>query len=421
MTAFALSDGNSFYCSCERVFDPALEKRPVIVLSNNDGCAVARTTEAKALGIKMGQPYFQIKNLCRTEGVVALSSNYALYGDMSRRMNEIYNQFAAETEVYSIDETFLDVEHIPPKDRTAWASDLRSTTRQWTGIPTCVGIGPTKTLAKLANKAAKFLPTGVLDLTDPGEQERVMADFPIGDVWGIGRASQVKLPALGIEYAGQLRDMEPKRARAIMTVVGEKIVHELNGRACMELEAVAPQRQGCAVTRSFGQRVTTRIEMEQAVAGYATRLGEKLRRHGLATDHVTVFMHTSRFNDDEPRRNVSMTIDIPEATNDTMALIRAAKRAVDVLWKSGYRYSKAGIITQDLVPPALAQRSLFDNMDHEKAAKVMAAMDAANRRWGRATVVPAAVGFSSKSAFSTKFEMRSPRYTTRWDELPKVR
>jgi DNA polymerase V len=313
MTAFALSDGNSFYCSCERVFDPKLEKRPVIVLSNNDGCAVARTSEAKALGIAMGAPYFKIRSMCEREGVVALSSNYALYGDMSRRMNDIYGRFSPETEVYSIDETFLDVEHVPPKKRNAWASDLRATTRQWTGIPTCVGIGPTKTLAKLANKSAKSLPGGVLDLTDPGEQGRVMATFPIGDVWGIGRASQAKLLAQGIQFAGQLRAMEPKNARGIMTVVGEKIVHELNGRSCMDLEAVTPQRQGCAVTRSFGQRVTTRIEMEQAVAGYATRLGEKLRHHGLATNHITVFMHTSQFND-EPQRNVSMTVDIPEAT-----------------------------------------------------------------------------------------------------------
>mgnify|MGYP001264856540 CR=1 FL=1 len=418
MTGFALSDGNSFYCSCERVFDPKLEKRPVIVLSNNDGCAVARTAEAKALGIKMGHPYFLIKELCEQNDVTALSSNYALYGDMSRRMNDIYGRFSPVTEVYSIDETFLDVDDIPVAKRVQWAGDLRSTTKQWTGIPTCVGIGPTKTLAKLANKAAKALPSGVLDLTDPREQQRVMADFPVGDVWGIGRASLAKLAAEGIEFAGQLRDMEPKRARALMTVVGEKIVHELNGRPCMELESVAPQRQGCAVTRSFGQRVTSRLEMEQAVAGYAARLGEKLRRNGLATNHVTVFMHTSQFADGEPRRNVSMTVDLPEATNDTMALIRAAKRAVDGLWKSGFRYSKAGIITQDLVRPELSQRSLFDNLDHAKAAKVMAAMDKANLRWGRATVIPAAVGFASKSAFATKFEMRSPRYTTRWDELP---
>ena len=422
MSALALIDGNSFYCSCERVFDAKLEKRPVIVLSNNDGCAVARTTEAKALGIKMGQPMFQIRDLCRENQVAVFSSNYALYGDMSRRMNSVYERFSPDIEIYSIDESFIDVSKLPVKDRTAWASDLRSTTRQWTGIPCSVGIGPTKTLAKLANKASKKLPAGVLDLSEPSEQTRVMADFPIGDVWGIGRASQLKLMGLGIKFAGQLRDMDPKLARQLMTVVGERIIHELNGRQCIALETVAPQRKGCAVTRSFGSCVTTKIEMEQAVAGYATRLGEKLRRHGLATDHVTVFMHTSAFaDDDEPQRNVSMTVDIPEATNDTLQLIKAARRAVDRLWQSGFRYSKAGIITQDLVPPPIPQRALFDNLDHERAAKVMAAMDEANRRWGRATVVPAAVGIAKKSAFLTKFEMRSPRYTTRWDELPECR
>lgn len=423
MTAFALSDGNSFYCSCERVFDPKLQHRPVIVLSNNDGCAVARTSEAKALGIKMGQPMFQIRDLCRENKVAIFSSNYALYGDMSRRMNAIYDKFSPDVEIYSIDESFIDVSKLPMKDRTEWASDFQATTRQWTGIPTCIGIGPTKTLAKLANKAAKKLPGGVLDLSEPADQARVLADFPIGDVWGIGRASQLKLGALGIQFAGQLRDMDPKLARQLMTVVGEKIIHELNGIPCVALETVAPQRKGCAVTRSFGERVTVKAQMEQAVAGYATRLGEKLRHHGLATDHVTVFMHTSRFNDDEPQRSVSMTVDIPEATNDTLSLIKSARRAVDALWLSGFRYSKAGIITQDLVPPPIPQRALFDNLDHERAAKVMAAMDEANRRWGRATVVPAATmgGPAKGQTFTTKFEMRSPRFTTQWDELPKCR
>lgn len=335
----------------------------------------------------------------------------------------IYDTFSPDVEIYSIDESFIDVSRLPLKDRSSWASDLRSTTRQWTGIPTSVGIGPTKTLAKLANKAAKKLSSGILDLSDPMEQARVMADFPIGDVWGIGRASQTKLQAMGIHFAAQVRDMDPRLARQMLTVVGEKIVHELNGRACIALEAEAPQRKGCAVTRSFGERVTNKVDMEQAVAGYATRLGEKLRRHGLTTNQVTVFMHTSRFNTDDPQRSVSMTVDIPEATNDSLALIKAAKRAVDHLWKSGFRYSKAGIITQDLVPQSLQQPALFDNLDHERAANVMAAMDEANRRWGRATVVPASMMSSSaqKQTITTKFELRSPRYTTRWDELPECR
>lgn len=412
----ALIDGNSFYCSCERVFDPRLEKRPVIVLSNNDGCAVARTAEAKVLGIQMGHPWFQIKDLCRDKGVVAFSSNYALYGDMNRRMNQVYDGFSPDVEIYSIDESFLDMTHLSVKDRGAWASDLRATTRRWTGIPTCVGIGPTKTLAKLANKAAKKLPGGVCDLSDPAERQRVMASFPICDVWGIGGASQAKLAHLGIEFASQVRDMDPRLARSLMTVTGERLVHELNGRPSIALEMVAPQRKGCAVTRSFGQKVTSHHEMEQAVASYAMRLAEKLRRHDLVTDHLQVFMHTSRFRETDPQRSVSMVIDLTEATNDTLALVGAGTRAVRQLWADGYRYAKAGVMTNELVRSGAAQRPLFDQMDHVRSAKLMAAMDLVNATHGRGTIVPASVGFVHPSA--TRFEMRSPRYTTRWDELP---
>lgn len=416
----ALIDGNSFYCSCERVFDPRLEKRPVIVLSNNDGCAVARTAEAKALGIAMGQPWFQIKNLCREKGVVAFSSNYALYGDLSRRMNVIYDRFSPDVELYSIDESFvLGDQNLSEKARLEWAADLRATTRNWTGIPTCVGIGPTKTLAKLANKAAKKLPGGICDLTDPAERERVMAGFPIADVWGIGPASQAKLAHLGIEFAAQVKDMDPRLARSLMTVTGERLVRELNGDPAIELELVAPQRKGCAVTRSFGQKVTSIHEMEQAVASYAMRLAEKLRRHDLATDHLQVFMHTSRFRQDDPQRSASTTIDLPEATNDTLLLVSAATRAVRRIWVDGFRYAKAGVITSDLVRPSQAQRALFDGLDHARSGKVMAALDAVNARFGRHTLVPASVGFARSSA--TRFEMRSPRYTTRWEELPTAK
>lgn len=415
----ALSDGNNFYASAERVLNPRLEKRPVVVLSNNDGCAVARSAEAKALGIKMGQPYFEIEDLCRLNSVCVLSSNYTLYGDMSRRMNAVYERFSPDLEIYSIDETFLDLTNLGVKNRTEWAADLRSTTRNWTGIPTCVGIGTTKTLAKLANKAAKKLPSGVCDLTDPEERDRVMATFPIEDVWGVGPASQIKLAHLGIQYAAQVRDMDPRLARSLMTVTGERLVHELNGRAAIELETVAPTRKGCAVTRSFGQKVTRLDEMEQALASYAMRLAEKLRRHDLATDHIQAFMHTSRFRENDPQRSVSMTVDLPEATNDTLVLVGAARRAAKALWADGFRYAKAGIITSDLVPLATAPRPLFDGLDRERSAKIMAAMDQVNARHGRHTIVPASVGF--KMQWATKFERRSPRYTTRWDELPLAR
>lgn len=412
---FALSDGNSFYCSCERVFDPRLNGRPVIVLSNNDGCAVARTPEAKALGIKMGAPFFQIKDLCRRENVAVFSSNYALYGDMSRRMNAVYERFSPDVEIYSIDESFLELSRLSIPDRRAWACDLRSTTLQWTGIPTCVGIGPTKTLAKLANRWAKTDAAGVCDLMDEQQRAEILTRFPVGDVWGVGRQTAIKLSGLGIETAGQFAAMDPKRARSLLTVVGERMVHELNGRSCIPLEDVQPLRKGCAVTRSFGQRVTQLQDMREAVASYATRLGEKLRKWGLAADRFTVFMHTSPF-DSGPHRSVSLEVRLAEATNDTRTLVAAAIRTAERLWKPGYRYSKAGLMTGELVKPEQAQRVLFGDLDPERGARAMAAMDAINGRWGRGALGVASVGI--KKPWAATFDLRSPRYTTRWDELP---
>lgn len=420
--SFALIDGNSFYCSCERVFDPKLKDRPVIVLSNNDGCAVARTAEAKALGIKMGAPMFSIRDLCKREGVVVFSSNYALYGDMSRRMNAVYQGFAPDIEIYSIDESFLDLTAISPEQREEFGRDLRSTVSSWTGVPTCVGIGPTKTLAKLANKIAKSTPQlrGVCDLTSNEARGEWLPLIELQDVWGIGRASQAKLGAFGCKTAADVAALDPKLARKTLTVVGERIIHELRGQPCIDLESVAPTRKGCAVTRSFSGRVDSLEMMQEAIAAHATRLGEKLRHHGLATDHVTVFFHTSPF-DNGPSRSVSTTVDFPEASNDTLVLVRAAKWGARRIWKAGYRYAKAGLMTVDIVPLANSQRALIGALDHEKSGRLMEALDACNQRHGRGVVFPAAAGIPrQKKAWITKFDMRSPRYTTRLDEVPVV-
>ena len=420
--SFALIDGNSFYCSCERVFDPKLKGKPVIVLSNNDGCAVARTAEAKALGIKMGAPMFMIRDLVKREGVRVFSSNYTLYGDMSRRMNTVYERFASDIEVYSIDESFLDMTAVAPEHREELGRDLRSTVSTWTGVPTCVGIGPTKTLAKLANKIAKSTPPlrGVCDLTSEEARREWLPLFPLEDIWGIGRASQAKLALFGCRTAADVASLDPKLARQTLTVVGERIIHEMRGTPCIDLEAVAPTRKGCAVTRSFAGRVDDVDTMQEAIAAHATRLGEKLRRHGLATDHVTVFFHTSP-HDSGPARSVSTTVDFPEASNDTLALIRAAKWGVRRIWKSGYRYAKAGLMTVDLVPLEGSQRALIGALDRDKAERLMAALDACNARNGRGAVFSAASGVErQKRAWVTRFDMRSPRYTTRIDEVPVV-
>ena len=284
----ALIDGNAFYCSCERVFEPKIKTRPVIVLSNNDGCAVARTTEAKALGIRMGEPFFKIRDLCRREGVAVYSSNYTLYGDISRRMNEVYRQFSPGVEVYSIDESFLDLSGFERRDIVTLARDLKETIRKWVGIPTCVGLGPTKTLAKLANHVAKWVPEldGVCDLTNPVHYDRWLTRVPVEEVWGVGPASVRKLQATGVESAADLRDIDPRPIRKALTVVGERIIYELRGVPCLSLELLAARRKGIVVTRSFSSRVEHLDAVLEILSAHASRLGEKLRRGSLGTDQA---------------------------------------------------------------------------------------------------------------------------------------
>ncbi|MBP1806976.1 DUF4113 domain-containing protein [Rubellimicrobium aerolatum] len=381
---------------------------------------MARTAEAKALGIRMGQPWFQMRDLCRTNRVAVFSSNYALYGDMSARMNEVYRLFSPAIEVYSIDESFLDLSGMGGTDLLAHARDLRATVRQWTGIPTCVGIGPTKTLAKLANGVAKHDPErgGVCDFRDEAVRRSVMAKIPVGKVWGVGPASAGKLEAIGCRTAADLARLDHNLARQLLTVVGERIVFELRGLSCLPLEEVAPQRKGCAVTRNFAGRVEDLPTLQEAVAAHTTRLAEKLRRHGLATDALTVFFHTST-HDQGPQHGASRTVTLPEATNDTLALLHAARTAVAAIWRPGHRYSKAGVMTMGLIRAEDAARPLFDGLDRERSAHLMTALDAVNARWGRGTLVPAAAGL--KRPWATRFEHRSPRYTTRLDELPRAR
>jgi DNA polymerase V len=418
---YALIDGNNFYVSCERVFRPSLQGRPVVVLSNNDGCAISRSNEAKALGIKMGAPWFQIRHLEDEAGLVALSANFCLYGDMSDRMMALAAGLGPAQEIYSIDESFVGLAGLRG-DLVERAHRVRARILVWTGIPCGIGIGPTKTLAKLANKIAKSTPQlrGVCDLTSDEARREWLPLVGLEDVWGIGRASQAKLAAFGCRTAADVAGLDPKLARKSLTVVGERTIHELRGTPCIDLESVAPTRKGCAVTRSFAGRVESLDMMQEAIAAHATRLGEKLRHHGLATDHVTVFFHTSP-HDLGPSRSVSTTVDFPEASNDTLVLVRAAKWGARRIWKSGYRYAKAGLMTVDLVPLEASQRALIGALDREKSGRLMEALDACNRKLGRGVVFPAAAGIArQKKAWVTKFDMRSPRYTTRLEEVPVI-
>jgi DNA polymerase V len=337
-------------------------------------------------------------------------------------VNAVYRDFSPRIEVYSIDESFLDLSDVRPDHRPDLARDMRSTVRRWTGIPTCVGIGPTKTLAKLANQIAKKHPEldGVCDLTDERERWAWMERVELSEIWGVGASNARKLMALGARTVADVASLDPRRVRAVMTVVGERLVHELNGHACLDLEEVPPTRKGCAVTRSFAARVTDLATLQEAIAAHATRLGEKLRREALGTDHLTVFVHTSPHDVGEPR-SVSTVVSFPEATNDTLVLAAAARQAAARIWKDGHRYAKAGLITTDLVRLAASQRALIGGFDRERSGRLMAALDACNARFGRGSVVPASAGFIDKRAWATKFEMRSPAYTTRVSDLPVIR
>lgn len=420
----ALVDGNCFYASCERLFAPALLRRPVIVLSNNDGCAVARSPEAKALGIKMGQPFHEIRALCRRERVAVFSSNYTLYGDMSARMNEVYRQFTPDVEVYSIDESFLDLSldaRVASEDLEAVAQRIRARVLRWTGIPTCVGIGSNKVLAKVANWWAKKRGDlgGVCDLTKNERRARLLAEMPVGEVWGIGPAYAARLAKVGISTAAELRDADPRLVRRELTVVGARIAAELGGQDClpMELAPVAPK--GCAVTRSFGQPVTEFNDARAAVVSFATRAAEKLRRVRMAASCIAVFLHTSPFRPG-PARSVSASLNLIEASSDSRDLAAAAATLIERIWMDGFAYSGAGVMLSELVPTGLIQRGLLPTRDPVRAAALMTAIDAVNRRYGRGTVGLAGAGLG-RAAWQTQFSRRSPRYTTRLDELPVVR
>jgi len=417
----ALVDGNNFYVSCERVFDRRLDGVPVLVLSNNDGCAIARSAEVKALGIKMGTPAFQLRELIARHRIRVFSSNYTLYGDMSRRVNAALAGFSPEQEIYSIDETFLSLAGFEGRDLRAMGQDMRATVARWTGIPTCVGIGPTKTLAKLANAAAKKTPTlgGVCDLTAEDVRGAVLRAFPVRDVWGIGSATAAKLAAIGVATAAGLRDLSPKQARGLGTVTLERTVMELQGWPCLALEDVAPPRKGMAVTRSFGRPVTSLDELREAVAAYATRAGEKLRAHGLVAGRLAAFCHTSPHRDG-PHHHGQRGARLVPMTADTRALIAAALRCLEAAWQGGrgYHYVKAGVLLDDLCRAEDAPPTLFDAAAPRSEA-LMAAMDRVNARYGRGTIFPAAAGI--ERGWKQQAAHHSPRYTTRLDELPRVR
>jgi DNA polymerase V len=417
---FGLIDCNNFYVSCERVFRPDLEGVPVIVLSNNDGCAVARSAEAKALGIKMGDPEFKLRNLIKREKITVFSSNYALYGSLSAKVSAVLLSMVPTIENYSIDESFLNLGEFSEREVEPLARELRERVHRWVGIPTCVGIAPTKTLAKVANFIAKKRPQyrGVCDLRSSRVRAELLSTVPVDEVWGIGSASAAKLARIGVQTAANLAALDPDNARALLTVTGGRTVYELRGISCMPLELMEPTRKGIAVTRSFGAPVTSWQEMHEAIASYATRAAEKMRRYKVAAEHIFVFMHTNTFNND-PLYSNGASARFSETTNDTGEVVALAVRLGERLWRDGFRYSKCGVMITELMPETIRQPALWGELDREKRERAWRAMDKLNATLGRDTVRILGGG-PKDAAWKLRAEHRSPRWTTRWEELPKA-
>ena len=420
---FALVDVNNFYVSCERVFKPSLENTPVVVLSNNDGCAVARSNEVKSLGVKMGMPWFKMKDLARQHGIQAYSSNYALYGDMSNRVTSILRDYSPDLEVYSIDESFLRIETVAHLYGGAipMGQQMRHRIKQWTGLPVCVGVGPTKTLAKFANHLAKKndVFNGVCDLHAMTRPERLewMWGVEVGEVWGVGSRIRKRLAGMGIDTVLDLRNASPKQMRAQFGVVMERTCNELRGISCLELEDVMPPKQQIMSSRSFGAPVETIEELRESVASYLASAAEKLRRQNSVAGAVYVFVLTNRFKEDEPQYNAGITVPMDDATDDTLALTSAALRGLAAIFRPGFRYKKTGVMLTLLSDKGARQATLFDDpVARAKSEKLMEAMDAINREFGRGTLRSGASGVEQRWAM--RAGNRSPRYTTRWDELP---
>ena len=422
---FALIDCNNFYASCERVFNPALIGRPVVVLSNNDGCFIARSEEAKALGLPMGGPAFKFRELLQKHRVSVLSANFTLYGDMSSRVMATLGELAPEIEVYSIDEAFLDFNGFRRFDFMRYAAHIRAAVRQHTGIPVSIGLGPTKTLAKAANRMAKKHPRyeGVCMLSSPEKIREALAMLQVEDIWGIGRQWARLLEAGNIRTALDFAMAPEPWVRKHLHITGARVQAELNGRSCLPLEQVRPPKQTICTSRSFGRTVTLPDELLQAVGTFAGACSRKLRREGSVASMLTVFICTSPFNKPAEKYRGTQTVALPSPSQDTIALLQAAERAFGAIWREGFGYRKAGVIVSGLEPVASAAPclSLFDTPDHaagERQQRLMEAMDSLNLRYGPGTVRLAA---ENTQAWKPNQAMLSPLYTTAWDDIITIR
>ena len=419
LTQLALVDCNNFYVSCERLFRPDLKGVPLVVLSNNDGCVVSRSNEAKALGVRMGQPWFECKQLAEQHGVLALSSNYALYADISNRVMRILSEFSPRTEVYSIDECFVDLSGMP--DVRTLSYRIRETVLKWTGMPVCVGIGPTKTLAKLANHVAKKHPRsrGVFNYNDlsAAQQSHLLSRIPVDEVWGVGRRLHARLAAQAIHTVQDLRLAHTPSLRAGFGVVMEKTQRELNGLACIDLQEIEPDKQQIIASRSFGGMVQTLEVLKDALSVFVANACAKLRAQGSHASVIQVFLMTNRFRQALPQYAPSLAVPLPQPTNDSLVVNRWASHLVERMFRPGYQYKKAGVVLSGISPLGRYQT---DWLEPPQAVdtRLMDALDRLNKRYGRATVKVSTQG--AYQGWQMKQENKSPNYTTDWRDMPLV-
>jgi DNA polymerase V len=414
----ALADCNNFYASCERVFRPELEGKPIVVLSNNDGCIIARSNESKALGFKMGEPAFKIKEKIEKHNVNVFSTNFTLYGDMSKRVMNILREESTNIEIYSIDEAFMDFSDIGGYEEKAIL--LRAKVKQWTGIPISIGIAKTKVLAKIANHIAKkHRINGVFVLEGEDLLRRALNYFPVEDIWGIGRQSAKFLQNRGVKTALQLSQCDESWVKRNLTISGLKIVKELKGIPCIPLDDTPPPKKNICTSRSFGSEVHSLNELRESVSSFASMCASKLRKQKSTAKKVSVFIYTNPFKVDRKQYNGYKVLELPTATNDTLEIVKMALKGLESIYRKDCIYKKAGVIVHDTLPESQLQLNIFDKVDRVKRKSLMKAYDSINHRMGRDTVRLTVQGYDRK--WRMKQEQLSPCYTTRMTEILEVR
>ena len=416
----ALVDCNSFYVSCERLFDPSIIKKPVIVLSSNDGCVISRSTEAKALDIKMGEPYFKVKKIVKKNDIKVFSSNYSLYGDISRRVMKTLKQFSPQIEIYSIDEAFLNLASIKDENLLEYGNKIRKTILKWTGIPTSIGIATTKTLSKAANYIAKKEKSGVIDLVNSKQIDELLSEIKINDVWGVGRQLTNFYIKNGINTAYQLKNISNSWIKKNTNVFGSRTAMELKGIPCISLEAYQEKRKNCCVSRSFGKKVTKLEELSESVAKHCLNAAAKIRLDNQTTKRITVFIRTSPFQKDKNYYANSKDIDLPIRTNDSIELVKQALSVLKYIYRAGYKYQKAGIILSGLSDVDVYKKNLFSSINNEdKRKKLMKAIDHTNTKYGHQALSIAEAGLKKK--WNVKRQYSSKIDTACFDFLPTVK